>query len=62
MQSKDLLIISIVTLITVFAWIAFDVYHAASSSSVSPTQELLMTELNPKFDINTINSIRQLKK
>ncbi len=58
MQNKDLLTISIFTLITVISWIVFDVYHAAATSTITEVQQQLMTPLNPKLDTATIESIR----
>ena len=46
MQNKDLLTISIFTLITVISWIVFDVYHAAATSTITEVQQQLMTPLN----------------
>lgn len=59
MHSKDMLIISIFTLITVMAWIAFDVYHAAVTSTVSQVQEKLITPLDPKLDTSVLNRVQQ---
>ncbi len=61
-KNNDLLIISVFTLITVLAWIIFDVYHAAVTSNISEVQQKLMTELNPKLDPNVLANIRSRNK
>lgn len=55
--SKDLLYISIFSLITVLAWIIFDVYHAAVTSTITEVQQKLILPLNPKFDETTLKNI-----
>ncbi len=58
-QSKDALIISILTVIMVMAWIAFDVYHAVSTSTITEVESTLITPLNPKIDQNLLDQILQ---
>lgn len=58
-RSKDLLLISIFTLITVFAWIVFEVYHTAVTSTITEIQQKLTTPLNSKLDPATLNYVRQ---
>ena len=59
MSSKDLLILSILTFITVLAWIIFDVYHAATTSTVTPLQKELTKPLKPTFDQEIILKLRK---
>lgn len=59
MNSRDILILSIFTLVTVIAWITFDVYHAATASNISPVQKELITPLDSTFDMDTINKLRK---
>lgn len=58
MDSKDMLIVAIFTLITVMAWIAFDVYHAGIANNITTTEERLMTPLNPNFDDQVISNLQ----
>ncbi len=58
LQNKDVLTISIFTLITVISWIVFDVYHAAATSTITEVQQQLMTPLNPKLGTDTIGELR----
>lgn len=62
MNNKDWLTISIFTLITVSAWIVFDVYHAAVISTITEVQQRLTTPLNPKLNPEALNQIRSREK
>ena len=59
MNNKDWLTVSIFTLITVTAWIVFDVYHAAVMSTITEVQQRLTTPLNPKLNPEILSQIRQ---
>jgi len=59
MSSREVLTISIFTLITVIAWITFDLYHAMSESIITEVQQELIAPLDPKLDRETINKLRQ---
>lgn len=54
-----MLILSLFSLITVVAWIVFDVYHAATTSRISQIQQELMTPLNPTFDTSVIEELKK---
>lgn len=62
MSSKQTLFLSIFTFLTVLAWIAFDVYHATTTSTITPVQEKLITPLTPEFDTVTIKALKERKK
>jgi len=57
-SNKDTLIISLLTVITVMAWIAFDVYHAAATSTLTEVDKALIQPLNPDVDKELINQIQ----
>lgn len=57
LTNRDILILSIFTLVTVIAWITFEVYHAATTSNVTPVQKELLTPLNPVFDEEVLRSL-----
>ena len=59
MERKDLLYVSIITFITVFAWIIFDVYHSAVTSTLTDVQQKLVSVLNPKIEESTLEKIRE---
>ena len=58
MNRRELALLSIITFLTVIAWIVFGIYHARSTSIVSKTQKLQVVPLTPVFDDDII---RQLK-
>lgn len=62
MSSKDLLIISIFTFITVVAWIVFDVHHATTTSTITPLQEELIKPLESTFDQEIILKLKKRKE
>lgn len=59
MSGKDFLILSILTLLTVVAWIVSDAYHAAVTSTVTEVEKKLMEPLNPTFDQKVINALKE---
>lgn len=62
MSNKDLLILSILTFITVLAWIIFDVYHAATTSTITPLQKELIKPLKPTFNQEVILRLKERKE
>ena len=59
MSSKQTLFLSIFTFLTVLAWISFDVYHAATTSTITPIQQELIEPLEPKFDTQVILELKK---
>ncbi|MCL5095909.1 MAG: hypothetical protein M1575_04285 [Patescibacteria group bacterium] len=59
MSSKQILFLSIFTFLTVLAWIGFDVYHAVTTSTISPIQRELIKPLDPKFDTAIISKLKE---
>lgn len=57
MNNKEILILALLTLFTVLSWITYDVYHAATTSTITPVQQELMKPLTPTFDHDTIVKI-----
>lgn len=59
--NKDLLILSILTVITVFTWICFDIYRILNkpSSIIVPPEALRKLDL--KFDPQLVNSLKSRK-
>lgn len=49
-MGKELLYLSVVSFLIVLAWIAFDVYHAISTTTTTPVQEQQVAPLTPNFD------------
>lgn len=49
-MGKELLYISVVSFLIVLSWIAFDIYHVVTKSTISSAQQQLTTPLTPQFD------------
>lgn len=62
MRVKDLLFFSIVTFLIVLCWIAFDVYHTISTSTVTKVQEKYMQPFDSQFDQETILRILERRE
>jgi len=58
MSNKEILFLSIFTFLTVVAWIAFDVYHSATASTITPIQQELIRPLTPSFDTEVILKLK----
>ena len=56
--NRDIIILSLFSLITIIAWIVFDVYHAATTSQITPVQQELMIPVNPVFDASVIKELK----
>lgn len=57
--SKDLLILAILTTITVFTWIGFDVYHAWTKTQIPQVLQEQMVPLDPKLDTKALENLSQ---
>lgn len=55
---KDVLIFSILTLITVLTWVAFEVYRASIKTTIPKVTQEQMTFLNPTVNTNTIETLK----
>ena len=57
MNGKEILFLAILTFFTVLSWITYDIYHAATTTTVTSVQQELMKPLTPTFDHDTIIKI-----
>lgn len=57
MNKKELLFLAILTLFTVISWIVYEIYHTATTSTITPVQKELMRPLTPRLDHETIVKI-----
>lgn len=57
MNKKELFFLAILTLFTVLSWIIYDIYHAATTTTITPVQKELMKPLTPTFNHDTIVKI-----
>lgn len=57
MNKKEFFFLAIFTLFTVLSWIIYDIYHAATTTIITPVQKELMKPLTPTFNHDTIVKI-----
>lgn len=56
---KNVLYLAIFTFIVILSWIAFGVYHNHTASTITNDAQILITPIEPQFDNETIENIRQ---
>lgn len=62
MGRRDTFLLSILTVVTAFAWILFDVYHAYVDTTIPETIEEQLVPITPKFDRAYIEKMNQRQK
>ena len=58
-KNRDILVLSILTLITVLTWIAFDVYKALTKTTIPKVLEEQMRPLEPRIDRAKIEKLKE---
>lgn len=58
MNRKEVTILALITFLTVIAWIAFGIYHARKTSTVSPVQLKEIEPLTPTFNNGIIEGLK----
>lgn len=56
---KNILILSIMTLLTVFTWVGFEVYHAYTKTTVPQVVQELIKPLNPALNQAVVEEIEK---
>lgn len=56
---KDILYISISSFVLVLLWIGFSLYHAHVDSTITPTLQLQIEPIDPRFDTATIQELKE---
>ena len=59
--SRDLLILSILTVITVFTWIGFEVYRALTKTEIPVVLQRQIEPLNPVIQREVIENLKSRK-
>ncbi|MBI4096198.1 MAG: hypothetical protein HY425_00590 [Candidatus Levybacteria bacterium] len=62
MKKADVLIILILLFAVVSAWIISNIYHSATSSTISEALNKNILPIDPTFNENAINSLKQRQK
>lgn len=60
-MTKDLVTILTVTLLTVFAWIAFESYHNKTNIYILDEIKQYTSPLNPNLDVDFVKHLRELE-
>ncbi len=54
LNRKQWLIATILTFITISAWVAFDILHARSQVEISPKLQEVIEPIDPNFNTNSL--------
>lgn len=60
-EYKNLFNLSILTLIMVALWMAFDVYRTWQKTTIAPVLQNILEPLEPSFDKKTLDALKQKK-
>jgi len=61
-RGRDIFILSFLTFVTVIAWVAFDIYHTATMSTIKPPIQKLLSPLPPSIDTQLIEELKEKAK
>ncbi len=56
MTRKEFLIISVLTFITICAWVVFDIIHTRENTEISPKLQEVIQPIGPDFDLSGLNT------
>ena len=59
---KNIILLAALITIAVVVLIVFNVYHSYTTSTISPDTSLHIVPITPRFDTNTIESLKRRKK
>ncbi len=54
MTKKGVLLVAVITLITVIAWVIFDVYHTREQVQLDSDVKSAIEPLDPNFDLQSV--------
>lgn len=61
-KNKKIILVALFTFFTVFLWIGAEVYLSLTEPKVPQNLQKLIKPLNPNFDENTLNSLRERRR
>lgn len=62
MKQKDLIFISIISLISVILWTGFSIYHNTVTSTIPEVLNIQISGIVPDFDTKTIDQLKTRNK
>ena len=61
-MSKDWIVLLVLSLITSFAWIGFEIHRAATRTTIPEVKPGAIEPLDPKLDQKVLNLLRSSEK
>lgn len=58
-KTHDFMLILIPSFVVIVAWIIFHIYNSAVSSTITTTQNALISPISPNFDMSVLTSLSQ---
>lgn len=58
-RQREIIIVIISVFLLTLAWIAFDLYHNAITSTISSTLQQDIQPIDPNFDTQTVQTLKQ---
>lgn len=58
-NDRDILLVSIMTFITIFAWIFFELVKTTKTSTVPESTTQLLKPVNPRIDTATLDQLSE---
>lgn len=62
MKPKEIVLILSFAFILIVCWIGFNIYHSRITSTISESENVRILPINPNFDTNTIDKLKQRQK
>ena len=62
MKRKDIIFLLVPIFILVVAWVIFNIYHNAATSTISGTLKTNILPIAPNFDTKTVQSLKERGK
>jgi len=62
MKQKEIALLVGSTFIIVLAWIIFNIYHSANTSTIPDAVAIQVAPINPNFDIDTVQELKKRNK
>lgn len=57
MTKKGWLITTILTFITICAWVVFDIFHTRANVEIPPKTQEIIEPINPEFNTKVLESV-----
>jgi hypothetical protein len=58
-NDRDILLVSIMTFITIFAWIFFELVKTTKTTTIPDSTAQLLKPINPRIDTATLENLKE---